>query len=242
MDNAGRYLAIAVGRMGDWMSFDAYDIYLLDTATKTGTPSKLALGGSADIEGVGGERFVRMAIHGDTLVVEREERYMHWDGVIEQRPAKLIGFDLGKGERCTALGALAEPPIRAADTGAVRMVAGESQPAFIPLTAALARTHGHRPTGVIGVVALHGIEIVEYEVHDGANVQPYIHLRIAGTDENSSICVATELGTTGGSRIESYTTTIVYVARAGRTLCCIPLGAPLPVRPSAFHRRDQLIS
>ena len=56
-----------------------------------------------DAGGDGGERFMSMRIDGATLVVDREERYLHWDGTPERRPAAAMAFDLSSGARVVDL-------------------------------------------------------------------------------------------------------------------------------------------
>lgn len=186
MDRTGRFVAIAAGEMGEWDSFDRYHIFVIDTAMAGHPPIKLNTSVPASPDGVGGERFVSMRVAGGTLIVLREERYMHWDGTEEQRDAPWMAFDLASGTRLTtplpseaphsaSSEALSNTPV----TPVKAFLWGETQGEFAFIADEIQAVQGHRPESLLAGVRVSDALIVDYKVTESKGIQHYLYVSLS---------------------------------------------------------------
>jgi hypothetical protein len=181
MDGEGRFLAVAVGQMGEWDSFDRYSIYLLDTADAQRPAQLLDVSHPQSPDGVGGERFVRMHMHGGQLLVLREERYMHWDGVEEQRSAAPMAFDLASGGRVKAPdGDIAETATRQENAAFEHLRLGDTQADFALISDKVEQCQGQRPEALLCALRTADLLLVDYRVTGPGGVQHFLHVSVTG--------------------------------------------------------------
>ena len=223
-DAAGRFLAVAVGDEDEWTGFDRYGVFVIDTADPARPPMTLDV--SVPVTADGGERFTSMHVAGQTLLVDRHERYLHWDGTPEQRPAARIGFDLASGERRMDL---VQATVVAAPVEAVPQTfsLGPTQPGFSPIADQVERIHGHRPE-----CFLHGMRtatalLAAYQITEGQGVRHYLHVSREGTTASGLVrgrlapATATFFG-----RFGLHAATAVFQPHTNDQLLVVPLSVP----------------